>query len=378
MIFAIITALSSVVLIEPAPYDLLLVMLIGIAIVCQYARYVSHHFWPVLCLLLFVETNLISLFFVQDMEQASYYLLITLYCMITFTGIIGIASFYGIVLLPYAFYAYTIAALLVVIPGIIAYVLQGSILDLFLWEGRVKGLFKDPNVFGPFLVPPVLYALWKIGRKGQRTGQIVVWVVIFIILTLGILLSFSRAAWGQFILAAGIYFLLMNDASTRRMKTLVILTMVFVPVLIYVIMQTSIGDLFYERLGIQHYDQTRFQKQEDSLEFMLAYPLGFGPGQSEHFLNHSTHNLFIRMISENGVFGCLFFCLFCLMTLVRSFYMSKYSSIASSGYFIIITASLLGIFLNSLFIDTMHWRHFWFLLALPWMDIKPSIKSKKV
>lgn len=374
IVFAILVAVSSMVIIEPAPYDLLLVMFIGIAIICQYVRYVSNHFLPVFCLLVFIETNVMSLFFVQDMNQAGYYLLITLYCVIAFIGMIGIAGFYGIALLPYVFYAYVFAGLLVVIPGMIAYAFQGTVLDLFLWEGRVKGLFKDPNVFGPFLVPPSLFALWQIGGKGQKAVRTMVWVLIFIMLTIGILLSFSRAAWGQFILAMGLYFLMMNDASTKRMKTCFILIVVFVPVLIYVLMHTSIGDLFFDRFGIQHYDQTRFQKQEDSLAFILAYPLGFGPGQSELFLDHATHNLYIRILSENGLLGWLAFILFFFLTLGRSFYMVKQSPRASRGYVVIITASLVGILFNSLFIDTMHWRHFWLLLALPWMNIKPSVK----
>lgn len=372
--FAILVAVSSIVMIEPAPYDVLLIMLIGFAFVSRKIRYVSNQFWPVFCLLVFMETNVISLFFVQEMGQAGYYLLITVYCVLAFIGIIGIASFYGIALLPYVFYAYVFAGLLVAIPGIVAYAFQGTVLDLFLWEGRVKGLFKDPNVFGPFLVPPALYALWKIGRQGQKVGRMIAWVLIFITLTMGILLSFSRAAWGQFILATGLYFLMLNDGSTKRMKTCFILIVVFVPVLIYVLMQTGIGDLFFERFGIQHYDQTRFQKQEDSLAFMLAYPLGFGPGQSELFLNHATHNLFIRILSENGLLGFFAFIFFYLLTLGRSFYMSKISPVANRGYFIIITASLVGILFNSLFIDTMHWRHFWLLLALPWMNMKPSVK----
>lgn len=370
-------AVSSIVQLEPAPYDLLLVLLIGSAFVSGNLKYYPDHFWPVICLLLFLGANLFSLFFVQDFGVASYYFIITVYCIAAWAGIVGIGTYFGPRLFQLIFFAYIIAAIMVVIPGITAYLHPASGLDFFLWEGRVQGLFKDPNVFGPFLIPPALFALWKIGSKKQAAATTFFWILFFIILTLGVLLSFSRAAWGHFILASGIYFLFINDAQTKRMRTLFILTIVFIPVLIYAVMATSIGDLFFDRLGLQGYDQVRFQKQGASLEYMIVYPLGFGPGQSELFLNHSTHNLFIRIVSENGLFGGIFFSLFYLLSLWRAIYMGRVAPAHFRGFFIIITASLLGILFNSIFIDTMHWRHFWLLLALPWIYMKQEIVSKK-
>ena len=31
--------------------------------------------------------------------------------------------------------------------------------------GRATGLFKDPNVFGPFLVPALIYGLSRLTRR---------------------------------------------------------------------------------------------------------------------------------------------------------------------------------------------------------------------
>ncbi len=33
------------------------------------------------------------------------------------------------------------------------------------------------------------------------------------------------------------------------------------------------------------------------------------------------------------------------------------------------SSSLFGVLLNSFVIDTLHWRHFWLLLALPWVPL---------
>ncbi len=372
-LFMIMILTSSIVFFEPAPYDLLFVLVFGIAIITSYLTYTTVHFWPTVLLLLFLETNLISLLFIRDISVAAFYLVITIYCLVTWVGIVGIASFFGKDILDLIFKMYVISALLITIPSIIGYFSQSGLLDLFIWqETRIKGLFKDPNVFGPFLVPPALYALWQIGKAGGSKKALITWNIIFFFMLIGVLLSYSRAAWGQFILAIGLYFLFINDQSTKRLKTLFIVLIIFVPAVTFLITATEVGDLFFERMGIQGYDEERFGQQKSSLDYMISHPLGFGPGQSEIFLSQSTHNLFIRILSENGMLGLIFFSLFYLATLGRSIYMTSITKDKYKGFFIIITISLIGILFNSLFVDTLHWRHLWLLLALPWIDYQPK------
>lgn len=369
-LFIMTISLSSIVFMEPAPYDLLILVIIFIAILSGYTVYMQEHFWPVMLVLLFLMTNIISLYFLREKNLALHYLIITIYCMMAWLGLTGVTFYFGKRMLPLLFQSYVTAALLVVIPGIIAYQYPGTVLDIFLWGGdRLQGLFKDPNVFGPFLIPPALYAVWRLSRAKQTKKALLGWTGIFLLLSVGVLLSFSRAAWGQFVLALGICFLLINDRSTKRLKTLFILTIVIVPILLYVVITTGAGELFFERTSLKAYDAVRFQEQKSSLHYVFAYPLGFGPGQSEYFLSQSTHNLFVRTLSENGLLGLLFFISFWILTLFRSMQISKRIATPYKGYFVIITASLIGILFNSMFIDTMHWRHFWLLLALPWMSI---------
>lgn len=373
ILFMIMILTSSIVFFEPAPYDLLFVLVFGIAIITSYLTYTSVHFWPTVLLLLFLETNLISLLFIREVSVAAFYLVITIYCIVTWVGLVGIASYFGKDILDLTFKMYVIAALLITIPSLVAYFSESGALDLFIWgEARIKGLFKDPNVFGPFLVPPALYALWRIGKAEGSKKTLLMWIIVFLLMATGVLLSYSRAAWGQFILAIGLYFLLINDQSTKKLKTLFILLVILVPTLIYLVMATEVGDLFFDRIGIQGYDEDRFGQQKTSLEYMVSHPLGFGPGQSEIFLSQSTHNLFIRLISENGILGLIFFSLFYLATLMRSVYMTKITNKQYKGFFIILTVSLIGILFNSLFVDTLHWRHLWLLLALPWIDYQPK------
>ena len=65
---------------------------------------------------------------------------------------------------------------------------------------RATGMFKDPNVYGAFLVFPALIALTRVitGDFAQATRG----SLLLALFAGAILLSFSRAAWGQVVLTA--------------------------------------------------------------------------------------------------------------------------------------------------------------------------------
>ena len=70
-------------------------------------------------------------------------------------------------------HAYCFAAALAAVAALVGYfnVLPGSF-ELFTKHSRAAGTFKDPNVFGPFLVPPILYLMHRMLTRGVAT---VVW-----------------------------------------------------------------------------------------------------------------------------------------------------------------------------------------------------------
>ena len=95
---------------------------------------------------------------------------------------------------------YIAAAVMVSLLAIGGYFgLFGGIVRPFVLHSRATGTFKDPNVFAAFLVLPGLLILQRMlaGRRSQFLGGgllllIAAWAALF--------LSFSRAAWGQFVL----------------------------------------------------------------------------------------------------------------------------------------------------------------------------------
>ncbi|MGO7501144.1 hypothetical protein ACC681_38105, partial [Rhizobium ruizarguesonis] len=99
---------------------------------------------------------------------------------------------------------WTFAAVATSALGILGYFSAFPGAEIFTLSDRAKGAFQDPNVFGPFLVPPSLYLVHGILvgdlKKSPRNAAAL------LVLALGIFLSFSRAAWG--LVAIGVVLLI--------------------------------------------------------------------------------------------------------------------------------------------------------------------------
>ena len=84
--------------------------------------------------------------------------------------------------------------------GIAAYVDLGGIGPaLTTYEGRVSGTFKDPNVFGSYLILAATY-LFQMYLFGTSRRTFVVLGSLLLVL-LGVFVSFSRGSWGATIVA---------------------------------------------------------------------------------------------------------------------------------------------------------------------------------
>lgn len=363
----LIMPLSAVVFIEPAPYDVLITTALLVAVVFSFISFPRSLGTSVLLLVLFVLCNVLpALIEAKQQMLALKYFIITLYLMFSWLFFTGILNRYKERALTVILSGYMIGALFSAILGILAYFQLIPSFDVLIKYGRATGLFKDPNVYGPFLVPAVVIALY---RSEHSKGIVKAgYLLVGLLAALGILLSFSRAAWGNCVLASGIYLLIpQKKAKGRRFVTLALLLLLGMPVLTQIIQTPAVHHLFVDRLGFKQYDNNRFGTQKEALEETIDYPLGIGPGQSEKVFDYATHSLYVRVLTEYGIVGSLSFFLFIAISLGRAYVLALDRNGPYQGYYVLFAALLTGVLFNSLFVDTLHWRHFWLLLALPWM-----------
>lgn len=369
---------SSVVLLEPSPYDLFMIIFLSILLLSLHLKLNKTILFPIIFSLLFLLTNAISMFFVQYPTTTILYFVITCYLVLTFILLIGFfqktkAGTAHVILVGYYY-----AALIATIIGLLAYfsLLQSS--DLFLMFGRVKSTFKDPNVFGPFLVIPALYALSLSESVRKKTGGKILHFLLFILLTIGIIISFSRAAWGNFSISFFLYILMAKkEIFVARLRTILFIVVLAVPVVMVLIQSPAIEDLLSSRLTIKKYDSDRFGTQKEAFTHGFSNLLGMGPGQSEMEFQYSPHSLYARVFTENGVVGLVSILSIIFLSIWRSYKNYRHSNYLESPIYAIIFSSLVGLSFNSFFIDTLHWRHFWIVLALAWLPIKTETQTKE-
>ena len=271
--------------------------------------------------------------------------------------------------------AYVIAAVIAVSLALLGYfrVFPGAF-DLFTRYGRASGSFKDPNVFAPFLVPPILYLLNRIlTRSPGRAMLAAMWAGL---LVFGLLLSFSRGAWINLAVALSIFAYLAFVTAPTNLQRLKILgaglaaVCLGLVVLVAAFQFDGVQRQFESRATLdQSYDEGpegRFGGQQKARRLILENPLGIGAQQfaPQHHMEE-PHNVYLAMFLNAGWLGGLIFALMvfltCLYGLRHAFRRTR-----TQALFIIAYACFVAHALEGFVIDLDHWRHFHLLMALVW------------
>jgi O-Antigen ligase len=236
---------------------------------------------------------------------------------------------------------------------------------LFVPEHRAAAFFKDPDVFGAFPVMMVLLLLNDVWhpRSHLIPGPSLVKVFGAVLCTVVIVLSFSRAAFINLTVSLAVYLALnLRELSPRRLGGLLGLAVVAMGALAGIVSQLGLEEFLWNRVALQPYDTDRFATHASGIEIGLTHLLGIGPGMFER-----AHSLYIRTFAEYGVFGALFLYSAIGLVVARVLRCAIRESGKSSGLLAsVVGACLVGMLVNSLVIDTLHWRQFWFVWALAW------------
>jgi O-antigen ligase len=367
----LLLCMSSVVFIEPAPYDVFLLVLLA-AFFAAGLGIPREIRGAGLLLGLFVLGNLLASTLAPEPLQTLRSLSIRIYMALAWLFFVCLVASDPERILPAIWKGYLVAALAAALFGIFEYY---GLIGSAGWAGgmRAKGPFKDPNVYGPFLVPVVLYCVNRL-RQPTAWGA-PVYGSVLLVATLGILLSFSRGAWVNLLLSLALLLALLlvtrRPGSEKLAAALVgvVAVLAAAGIVAWALSFTSAGERFRERAVIaQSYDLQqggRFYTQQRALERIGVAPLGLGPGRTDDEFGLEPHNLYLHVLVEGGWIAGLAFIGALALTLARARRVLR-SALALRDEFIVILASLLGILAQSLFIDSTHWRHLWLLLGLCW------------
>jgi hypothetical protein len=360
--------LFAVVSVEPAPSDAAFAVIILVAIVTGRMTMRTTPLAPAAGIAVFVALNLVSCLEAIEPGRAARFMAITVYlCLFAlwipswvtnrrharslvriYVGVAAVSAALGSL------------ALFVPFPG-------HELLTAFSGT-RARALFKDPNVFGPFLVPAALIVMHELLEPRLLHSRRIFKLPLLAALTAGILFSYSRAAWLNLVVSVVVMgaILALRRGGGRR-------ALVFGGVLLLagVIVVGSIrvtGQLSFlqERAQFQSYDNQRFGAQAGGIAIAESNPVGIGPGQFELVEPISAHSTYVRALAEEGVLGFVVLAALLygtlLMALRNAVIGRDTQGIASAA----LLAAWCGILANSVFVDTLHWRHLWLVAGLIW------------
>jgi len=377
-----ITALtSSIAFIEPSPHDGLMIVLL---VACVAARTsFDRKLFPLLLLIaVWLIGGFFSLVQVGDNTKDIQYAGTSVYLGIAAIMFACLFSDGNMQRLSILRRGYIFAALIATAAGYIGFFHLMPHSDIFLDNDRVSATFKDPNVYGPFLVFPIVWLMIRILTRG-------VWpvdVALLMVLMGGLLLSFSRGAWAHLAISATVgvltVFLVTPDPRMRtRIVVIGLLTTLFAALVIGALLSIgSVHDMLVERAkAIQPYDVGpggRFWLQEQALGTILQNPNGLGPFEFDRIFGLQQHNVYMQGFLVYGWLGGAAYLTLVVVTLMLGLITMPIAA-PWQHYLISAYAVFVGEASEGMIVDTDHWRHFFLMLGLIWGLSAASINYRR-
>jgi O-antigen ligase len=368
---------SGFVLREPAPYEIYMAGLIGVSFLVglRISRVVA----PLLTLMILFNiggwlamTQMAKPEGAQEGISTVLYLLVSLFLALTSVFFAAVTEAQSKVLKP-IFVCWTVTAVLSSIAGIVGYfgILPGT--EIFTRYDRAAGGFQDPNVFGPFLVLPAVYLIYRM--IAGRVSMMPVYAIPLLIIAGGIFLSFSRGAWGAMGLATILLMGLLFLGSRSNLFRLRILLMggaavaVLIIALLVLLQIPQVQELFTTRAKLaQDYDSAHFGRfARYGIGFLLATekPLGIGPLVFGTLYGEDTHDIWLKTLMDYGWLGFASYLTITIWTIAGGarllFRERPWQPYLLCAYVVYLAHIGLGTI-----IDIDHWRHVYLLIGLIW------------
>lgn len=360
------------VFMEPAPYEFAFALLCC-ALLVKGLRIPALLGIPILCLALWTCGGLLSIAANGAGTREFTYIAISAYLGVTTVIIAAMVRETPERTTATIRSAWLMAAFVTAFAGVMGYfhLIPGS--SQFELFGRARGMFKDPNVFSPFLIFPVLLLLQNM--LTERAAKVFTSAAFLSLLLAGILLSFSRASWGHLIFSGALMAALMFMTSrTNRLRVRIIgggiLGLCLAGMLLAALLaMPGVAEVFLARAELfQDYDAGtfgRFGTQLRALPELLRDPFGFGPyGFGERY-EQDPHNVYLNAFATYGWLGGMSYLLLVLTTLAAGL-RTVLIRTPWQQFQIAAFATYAGVAFEGVVIDTDHWRHYFLLAGLVW------------
>ncbi len=364
---------GAIVFMEPSPYEI--TSLLTIIVFALTGLALRPALFPLIALLLAYNIGFsLAVIQVSDQSKPLIWVMVSWYLSATaifFAAMLGTNTAERLSLLMRGT---VMAAALSSVLAILAYFrLLGPLSDTFLLYDRARAAFNDPNVLGAFLILPAMLVLQRV--LSDRIGSAMRASFLLALITIGLMLTFSRAAWGQFAFTAALlmFFTFVTTRSANERMRIVLIAIAGIAVLALVIAALlsleRVADLFKERASLeQSYDVGhlgRFGRHLLGAQIALDRPFGIGPLQFHKIFPEDPHNTYLNAFLSGGWLSGAIYVALVLTTLLLGL---RYVFVETPwrSIYLAIYCAFLGTAAESVLIDSDHWRHWFLMLGVIW------------
>lgn len=238
---------------------------------------------------------------------------------------------------------------------------------LLTWDGRAKGLIDDPNMYGTFLIPAVMFCAYFLPRPGNFAKLYYVGAMAFILL--GIFFSLSRIALVAALGCLTVYIFFQNRRNPRRLMLIILGLLMSATLLpgIAGVVSPEFSARFMERLTLaQPYDlgeQGRYARYFLVLPMILQDPIGVGLLQLEKIFPEPIHNVWLSSFVNYGWGGGLAWVTLVVGSVVVAVLNYRHTK---SELPIVFLGSLIGVIMGATLHEGEHWRQMWLMFGMTW------------
>jgi hypothetical protein len=370
----VFVACGAVSLIEPSPYDLMFVVTAPLWAIGGFRLHRS--LGPILFLWVFyLFAGFLALMpYVIEPDPVKYQFQ-TLYLICTVIFFTIFFSQNTAERLQVTLRGFTFGAVLSALFGLLAYMNVGGLGATMLteYEGRLNGMFKDPNVLGSYLILAACYLAQRVlladARRPVLTGGALLIVI------LAIFLTFSRGSWGATTVALTMVFAMSfltcgSKVLRQRMIVLAVSGLLLVGGAIAGALSNGrVDNLLHDRFTVaKDYDEGpngRFGNQLRSIPMLLERPLGFGPLRFRLYFGLEPHNSYVNSFASFGWLGGFTWFTIVGWTMVIGFRLmlvfSPYQRFAQVYW-----PTLFVLLMQGFQIDIDHWRQVFLCFGAIW------------
>ena len=257
---------------------------------------------------------------------------------------------------------YVFATVIAAVIGIFGFITKNPALT---WADRPTSFLDDPDMFGVFLIPGMMGSLFMIAEGRRRF----LYAAALLLLSISVVLSFSRAAIVFGFFWSGVCFLFLNRRNLLKASLVALAVAIFVGVVcgILYLSNDTFAQMIVERSKLaETYDLGQFGRYNRyllAIPMILENPLGLGLFEIDKYFPEPIHNIWISAFLNYGWIAGFDWTLLMVLTVQQAWYNWKRSK---NTLCLVMLFSWLSIICCAMLHQGERWRFLWLFTGMVW------------